>query len=157
MTITPINQTSFLRSSRSFPKEIDQLTVEVNKSYIDIANAVNIRTIGVFSYNNPAITGESWFLNTGKQQTLRKVFTVTGAGPITHNIDLSSFGGFTRIYGTFKDNAGVWYPLPYVDEMAANNQISLKVTGTQILITAGTGTPPSIVSGNVVLEWLSAP
>ena len=63
-------------------------------------------------------------------------------------------GGFTRIYGTFTDGTN-WYPLPYVDETSATDQISLVVDATNIAITAGGGAPPSITRGYVILEWLS--
>jgi len=48
-----------------------------------------------------------------------------------------------------------WYPLPYVDVIAANNQINVIVTPTDIVITAGAGAPPVITSGWVILEWLA--
>jgi len=150
-----VNQVPYLRTSRNFPLDAQPLAVEVNKSYVDIANAVNARTIGVFSTNLPAITGEAWFYNKNeKQQTLRKLFTFTAAGNIAHNINFTNIAGFSRIYGTFTNGTN-WYPLPYVDVTAANNQVNVIVTPTNIVITAGGGAPPAISSGFVVLEWLS--
>lgn len=61
---------------------------------------------------------------------------------------------FTRIYGVFTDGT-VYYPLPYVDVVAVNNQVNVVVNATNIVITAGGGAPPSITSGYVILEWLS--
>lgn len=146
----------YLRTSREFPEEIQPLTVEINKSYVDIANAVNQRTIGLFPKGKVAITGESWFLTSSRQQTLRQVYTFTAAGNIAHGINTSQTGGFVRIFGTFTDGT-VWYPLPYVNVVAANNQVSVTVTATNIVITAGGGAPPTITSGFVVLEWLGNP
>jgi hypothetical protein len=149
-----INSVPFLRTQRNFPEEIKQLTVECDKAYVDTANAVNARTIGVFPSNVPAITGESWFVvKNARQQSLRKAFTFTGAGNIPHGISFIGNGGFTRIYGTFTDGTN-WYPLPYVDIALLANQINVKITPTNIVITAG-ATAPTIVSGFFVLEWLA--
>lgn len=148
------NQTPFLRTSRNFPEDPQALTVEVNKSYVDIANAVNNRTISLFVKGRPVITGESWFLSSARQQTIRQIYTITGAGSYPHNINLAQIFGFVRIFGTFTDGTN-WYPLPYVSATAANNQVQLVVTPTNIVITSGAGAPPSITSGTVVLEWLS--
>ena len=149
-----VNQIAFLRTSREFPEELHMLTVEVNKSYLDIANAVNSRTIGIFPVNRPAITGESWFLRNQRQQTLRRVFTFNGnLAPIPHGIDVADTSAFTRIYGTFTNGTN-WYPLPYVDVIAVTNQVNVIVNQTNIVITRGAGAP-AITFGIVVLEWLS--
>jgi hypothetical protein len=136
------------------------LSVEMSKSYIDIANAVNERTIGVFA-TVPSVTGNSWFIgkmsptsNSLRQQTVRQVFLFTSAGSIAHGINTAQIGGFVAIYGTFTDGTN-FYPLPYVDVNAANNQVNVYVSPTNIVITAGGGSPPTISSGFVVLEWLS--
>ena len=54
MSSNLINQVAYLRTSREFPEELHQLTVEINKTYVDIANAVNARVIGLFPTNRPA-------------------------------------------------------------------------------------------------------
>lgn len=150
-----VNQSPFLRTSRSFPTDAQALSVEIDRTYIDIASSVNDRTIGIFSVNKQSVNGESWFLNGRRQQALRQVYQFTGPGNIPHGIILSRIGGFTRIYGTFTDGTS-WYPLPYVDATAANNQIQVVVNATNIVITAGSGSPPSITSGTVVLEWIAS-
>jgi hypothetical protein len=143
----------FLRTSREFPEEIQPLTVEINKSYIDIANNVNARVIGLFVKGKQTITGESWFVTSARRQTVRQIYTFTGAGNIPHGINLSAIVGFVRIYGTFTDGTN-WFPLPYPNQVAANNQVGIYVDPTNIVITAGGGAPPTITSGYVVLEWL---
>lgn len=150
------NSAPYLRTSRDFPQDAEALSAELVKSYIDIANCVNARTIGIFPKNKPAITGESFYVSTTgqKQQTLRQVYTFSAAGNIAHGINTANISGFTKIYGTFTDGS-IWYPLPYVDVVAANNQVSVTVTSTNIVITVGGGAPPSITSGLVVLEWLA--
>ena len=152
------NQVAYLRTTREFPEEMHELTVEVNKSYVDIANAVNNRTISIFPTNRPAINGESWFISTLRQQGLRQIYTFTGSSlTINHGINTSLIYAFTKIYGTFTDGSN-WFPLPYVDTSAANNQVNVKVTSSQIIITAGGGAgQPVISSGIVVLEWIGNP
>ena len=137
MSSNVINQMPFLRTSRNFPEDQKLLLVQINKAYVDTANCVNDRTIGLYPTNFPAITGNQFFLSGNlKQQTLRQVYQFTSAGNIAHGINTSTFGGFILIIGTFTDGS-VWYPLPYVDSTAANNQVSIQVTSTNIVITAG--------------------
>lgn len=164
MNSVPVNKVPYLRTTRNFPEEPKQLTIEVNRAYVDTANAVNQRTIGIFSLNNPSITGESWYpQGAQRQQTLRQFYLINGAGSYPHGINTTLIPGFTKIYGTFEDETdGTWYPLPYVDTVAANNQVSLWVTAGSpgspgnIVITGGGGADqPTISNGYVVLEWLS--
>lgn len=156
MSTNIINTVAFLRTSRVFPEDSQQLSVELTKAYIDIANVVNARTIGIFPSNRPIVNGEYWYTGSANQsqQALRRVYPFTSAGSIPHSINTTQIGGFIRIWGTFTDGTN-WYHLPYVDVTAANNQVSLSVTPTNIVITAGGGSPPTITKGAVVLEWLS--
>lgn len=157
MSANIVNQVAFLRTSREFPEELHTLSQQTSKSYVDIANSVNSRIIGIFPTNRPAVNGESWFLSNQRQQGLRQVYpftSFTGTLTITHNINTQQIFEFSKIYGVFSDTSGNSYPLPYVNTIAVTNQISLQVTPTQIVITAGAGSP-SISSGFVVLEWLS--
>jgi hypothetical protein len=150
------NPGNYLRTSRNFPTEAQPLSVELSRAYVDIANQVNDRISGIFG-TTLLITGESWFISgeTNKQQTLREVFLFSDANlVITHGINLAGVVYFTRIYGTFFDGTN-WWPLPYVDVASATNQINVSVNGTQITVTKGAGSPPAIVSGLIVLEWLS--
>ena len=161
MSTTTIAQTTqvspYLRVQRQFPMDTMQaLTVEVDKAYVDIAQRVNDRVIGIFAANASSVTGEQWYLQGGanKQQSIRQVYPFTSAGSILHGINFASITAFVKIYGTFTDGTN-WYPLPYVDVVSATNQVNLYVTPTNIVITAGAGSPPSITKGTVVLEWLS--
>lgn len=153
-----VNQVAYLRTSREFPEESEKLVVELTKSYIDIANNVNVRTIGIFTVNRPAIGGEQWFITKNqKQQNLRQVYKFDDSNLIiTHGINLSSLTNFVRIWGTFFDGTN-WQTLPYVDVLAVNNQINVKVNATQIIVTKGAGAPPAIQNGLIILEWISQP
>lgn len=153
MATNVVNQVAYLRTSRSFPTDAQALSVEIDKTYVDVANAVNSRTIGLFPTNRPAITGESWFYNRNqRQQTLRQLYTFTTFADIPHGINTTQIAGFTRIYGTFTDGTN-WYPLPYVNIVAVN-QVQIDITPTNIAFNEGAGAP-SVTNGFMVLEWLA--
>lgn len=148
------NQVAYLRTTREFPEDPKQLSVELNRSYVDIAQNVNSRTIGLFSVNKSSVNGENWFLSGNKKREgQRQVYQFTAAGNIAHGLNLSTIT-IVRIYGTFTDGSA-FYPLPLVNVVSATNQVSVTVDGTNIVITAGAGSPPSISSGIVVLEWVT--
>ena len=148
-----VNQVAYLKTTREFPEELHQLTVEVSKSYIDIANAVNSRTIGIFSANRPAITGESWFFTSRRQQTLRQIYSFTSTANITHDIAVRNTDGFTRTFGEYTDGTN-WYGLIPATSVAIAGQITFYVTATDIVFVVGAGAP-ALVSGRIVLEWLA--
>lgn len=152
------NRSAFLQTQREFSDKVNTLSLDIFRAYVDIAQKVNDRIIGVFAKNRSVITGESWFLTSVPLQTQRQIYEFSAAGNIPHGLNLSGILGFTRIFGTFTDGSNPttanWYPLPYVDATSATDQIQVVVTPTNIVITAGGGSPPSIVRGFVVLEWL---
>lgn len=153
MSSNVTNQVPYLRTSRSFPEDSQALSVELSKSYIDIANNVNSRTIGLFPTSRPAITGESWYLvNNQRQQTFRQAYRFTTFAAINHGITTANIYGFTRIFGSFTDGTS-FYPLPYVHSTAAN-QVGVIVTATQITFVVGGGAPVPTL-GTIVLEYLS--
>ncbi len=152
-----INQSPYLRTSRLIPETPEKLPLELSRMYIDIASAVNLRTIGIFSPNKSSIGGESWYVAQNKrQQNLRQIYPFTdSASPILipHNINFNDLTNFVRIWGTFSNN-NIWYTLPYVDVTAATNQISISVNSTNIVITKGSGAP-AMTNPMIILEWLS--
>lgn len=151
---TTINPNPFLRTTHDFPEDAQALGVELNKTYIDLANAINGRTIAIFPTNRPAQNGEVWYLRQNRSQAgLRQAYNITGTGNIPHGINLTQISGFVRIYGAFTDGT-VWYPLPYVDTVAIGNQVSVSVTATNIVITSPVKT---VQSGTIVLEWIVNP
>ena len=155
MTTNIVNQVAYLRTSRTFPLEAQPLSVEINRSYLDIAEKMNVRTIGIYAVNRPSITGESWFItNNQKQQSIRQLYTFTGTGNIPHNINFASVSKISpRSYGSFTDGTN-WYGAIYASNTAIAGEVSFYVTPTNIVVLSGAGAP-TITSGIIDLEWLS--
>lgn len=153
-----LNNSPYIRTSRDFPEDPHQLSVELERTYLDLASFINFRTIGLFTPNRPTIGGESWYLSgQSRQQNLRQIYRFSDSSlTINHGINFSSLTNFVRIWGTFFDGTN-WNTLPYVDVTAANNQINIVVNSTQIVVTKGGGSPPSISNGLIILEWISNP
>jgi hypothetical protein len=153
-----IIQSPFLRTSRSFPADVNILASEVNRSYVDIARNVNRRTIGLFPTTRSIVNGELWYITLNQQQqALRQVYQWDDSNlTIAHGIDFLSLTNFVRIWGTFFDGTN-WQTLPYVDVTAANNQINVMVNATNIIITKGAGSPPTCANGLVTIEWIGNP
>jgi hypothetical protein len=163
MSTNVVNQMPYLRTSRSFPEESHMLTVEISKSYIDIATAVNTRTIGIFPVTRPAITGESWFLlNNQRQQSFRQVYTFTTTADIPVGFKISTISEFSKFQGLFLSGTS-WFGLIPATTVAIAGQITfyVAVDGTStttdlIKFVVGAGAP-ALNSGKIVLEWLSRP
>lgn len=154
MSSNVVNQVAYLRTSREFPPELQQLTVEANKAYVDTANAVNNRTISIFPTNRPAINGESWFLvGNQRQQGFRQVYSFTTTANIAHGINTAEISQFTRKFGDFTDGTN-FYGLISGTNVAIGGQISFYVTPTNIVFVTGAGAP-ALTSGTIVLEWIS--
>lgn len=155
MSTNIVNQSPFLRTSRNFPQEAQPLAVEINRSYVDIAEKVNERVIGIFPTTRAAINGEAWFItNNQKQQGFRQVYTFTATGNIAHGINFTSVAFISpRSYGSFTDGTN-WYGAIYGSSTAIAGQVSFYITKTNIVVLAGAGAP-SITSGIIDLEWIS--
>lgn len=158
-----INSGPYLRTSRQFPPEINQLALEVNKSYVDIASNINNRTISIFATLRPAQTGESWFLvKNQKQQGFRQVYTFTSTADINIGFKLSSIDRITHAHGVYFIDVPVsYFGLIYGTSVAIAGQISFYVTvnpasTTSDIIRFVTGVgAPALIRGLIVLEWIS--
>jgi len=149
----PINTTPYMRTSWEFPPEVGQLSVELSRSHLSIANNMNMRTIGIFPTNKPAIGGESWYFSRDRRQNLRQIYPFTAAGNITHGLDWNSVYQMTKCSGSFTDGTN-WYGAIYASNVAIAGQVSFYVTNTNIVVLSGAGAPV-IQSGTIVLEWIS--
>ena len=154
MSTNVVNQVAYLRTTREFPEELHQFSVEANKAYLDTANAINVRTIGIFPVNRPAIGGESWFIRQNqKQQSFRQVYLFTAIGNIPHGLNINSVSMFTKPSGSFTNGTN-WYGAIYASNVAIAGQVSFYITPVNIVILSGVGAP-AITSGEIVLEWIS--
>jgi hypothetical protein len=151
-----INPVAYIRTSREFPPDLEELGREMNRGWIEIANATNNRTIGMFPTNKPAQTGESWFLNTNqKQQTLRQTYMFTATTSINHGITVTDPDQFTRCFGSYTDGTNS-YGLIWGTTIAVAGLITFYQTSSQIIFVIGAGAP-ALISGRITLEYLSAP
>lgn len=147
----------YLITSRDFPKDPEQLTQSLNRAYLDTANAVNARTVGLYSTGHQNITGEQWFLTNGrKYQTIRQVYQFMSTAAIPTNINLGTFGGFTEMYGNYTDGTN-WYPLIGSSSTSITDQISFYVAanGSITFVVDGGGGTPSLTKGIIILAWLT--
>lgn len=148
-----------LRGSREFPEDLQRLTVQINKTYIDIANCVNARTIGVFPNTRPTITGEIWYiLGSFPQQSSRQNYsfgTIAAGTPLSIPDNVTGYTQFSVIRGTCITDFPDSRPIPYVGT-SSNDYISLRrdTTTNSIVIAVGSASP-NIISGTIVLEWLN--
>lgn len=150
-------QSPFLRLQRTFPSDsVQALCIELDKSYIDIAQRVNDRTIGLFPVTFLAATGEAWYFSgsSQKRQSLRKVIQFTGAGSIAHGLNWASvYKISSRSYGSYTDGTN-WYGVIYGSSVAIAGQVSFYVTPTNVVVVVDAGAP-AVTSGFVVLEYIS--
>lgn len=154
MSANIVNQVAYLRTTRDFPEDPEKLTLELNKAYLDTANAVNSRIISIFPTNKSAVTGEQWFLTGNqKQQGFRKVFNFTTTASIEHGINLSQIDRFVRNWGEFTDGTN-WYGLIHASNVAIAGQITFYVDPTNIVFLVGAGAP-ALTSGTIVLEYIT--
>jgi len=157
-----VNAGEFLKSSREFPEEPKKLILQLTKSYIDIATAVNNKIIGVFPVNRPARDGENWFFTSQRQEGLRQVYAfnvVANNSTIPLGFKLSSISQPTRCWGQYKDSTGNFFGVIWATNVAIAGQLTFYLapsSGNSDLITfKATGTTPTVVSGFVVIEWIS--
>lgn len=160
MSSNVVNQVAYLITTRNFPEQAKDLSVELSRTYIDIANAVNNRTIGLFPTNRPAISGNSYFIsNNQKNQSQRQVFTFTSTANIPHPIVYNQTPYIGAMYGQYTNGTN-WYGLIHGTSVAIAGQISFYLTpnaGTtpgNIVFVLGAGAP-ALTKGIIVLEWLS--
>jgi hypothetical protein len=158
--------TPFVPVYRQFPTgDAHNLEKQLVNQGVQFANAINNRTVSTFQLHvdgdkQMLPNGERWFPTATQEltspQRLRDGFRLVvqvSDSTLAVNHNITQINQVTRLYGAFFDGT-VWWPLPYVDVVAANNQINVKVTATQIVVTKGAGAPPSISSGIVVVEYL---
>jgi len=158
MTYAPINTLqAYLINTKVFPDDETELRTVLTNMYTNIANATNVREIALYDLNE-IITGQQFFFGTDPQKkrtTFRKVFSIgaIAAGATLNTAHgLTNVTSYTKIYGTCVTATPDYRPIPYVST-TLNQQISIRVTATNIVIVYGAGAP-NITSAIVVLEYL---
>lgn len=152
---------SYLAEDEIYPDpKSDRFKSKLEEVYRDVAIRVNERQIGVFDFVE-ANTGQKFFGEAGeprrKRESLRKVFQIDGpiasGAVVTEAHDITNVDFYTHIYGTIETNVPDHRPLPYTDATGTNEEVSLRVDGTNIIIENGTAAP-QIDSVLVVLEYI---
>lgn len=161
MSSNVINTSPYLRTSREYPQDdAHQLSVEVNKTYVDVANAVNTRTIGLYPTLRPAITGNSYFFTSQRQQSLRQVYTFTSAANINLGFKLSSISRIIQMYGTYTSGTATYGLIPGTS-VAITGQISFYTdvngasTTSDVVKFVVDGAAPALATGVIVVEWIA--
>jgi hypothetical protein len=159
MTFQPANTNAvFLPTTIQYPSDPQELLIRLNKAYEDIATRLNVKQIGIFDLIE-FLTGEQWFVVGNpqtKRQTFRKCFSIgaiAAGGTSTTVHGITGITAFTNIYGTAVTVVVDYRPIPYASATAVNQQIEIKVDGTNITIINGAASP-NITSAIVVLEYL---
>lgn len=147
-----INRSPYLDNQRTFPKDADLLSREVDRSYVESALAINDRTIGIYPQNNPAITGNSWFPTSQKLQSLRQIYTFTTTSNIPHNIEYEKIEYMGNCFGTFTDGTN-WYGLQMMSSTSVTGQITFYIDSSDIIFVVD-GAAPTLTKGLIVLEWI---
>lgn len=150
-----VNQFPYIRVQRKFPDDQRELIIELDRSYVDTANAINVRSIALFTTNRPTNTGQSWYFQglNEKKQALRQVYTFSSTGNIPHGVPNTEYLVFSRCFGFFTDGTN-FYGVIFGSNVAIAGQISFYINSTNIVILSGAGAP-SITSGYIVLEWIT--
>jgi hypothetical protein len=155
-----VNGTPFLREARAFPEEVVSLAFQSSKAYLEVANAINQRTIGIYPVGKSAITGNGYYFSSQKQTGLRQMYAFTTTANIDLGFKLTSLSRIIQMYGTYTDGIST-FGLIAGTSVAIAGQISFFVTVNlasttsdiiQFVVGAGA---PALVSGTIVLEWAS--
>lgn len=158
----PTIQTPFLPTSRVFPDNYVELEPHLTKMYIDVAQAVNSRVIGIYD-KFQVVTGERWFNDLDpqkKRQTYRQVYSVpsilNGTTSIPLNFTVDANTNFTHIYGAANSvSAGFSVPIEHINVAAPADSISIRINRTtstiEIITTTANWTTYSAI---IVVEYL---
>lgn len=143
----------YIKSSREFPPDLSMISMILTRTYIEVANAINLRSIGLFPVTRPAITGNSYFISKNlEQQSIRQVYTFTTTANIPHTIP-TTIDYIVSMYGQYTDGTN-WYGIIPASSVAIAGQISFYLTPTNIVFNVGGGAP-ALTKGIIVIEWLS--
>jgi len=145
-------------TSLYFPDDFEEFRVIFLQDRQRMANALNVREISIYDLTEN-LTGEQWSIAGNPQQKRQTYRIIVFIGAIAAGATLTTAHGltgvvsYTDIYGTVVTDAPDNRPIPFASTVNINQQISILVDATNIIITVGAGSP-NVVSGNVILEYL---
>lgn len=154
-------QSPYLLTSRKFPQNPVELESVLSKSYIDIAQNVNISTSGV--YDKVQVDTRNRYYNDTqnekKRQSYRQVYTLAalpnaGTATIPTNIALTSTSQFVNIYGV-AESTGMAVALTPWNMTRTDDAPYLRVNKTtrNIEVVTNTGNWTAF-SAIIVLEYI---
>ena len=157
----------YLKVQWMFPNdELRSLSSQIDKAYIDIAQKVNSRIIGIYPQNKQVVTGSRWYLDgfTSPLQVLREVivFPAIASGAFLNiNTNIQNEVSFTYIGGVAALTTGTdWRPVPYVDPATLDHSMTVLIEPNpvgakqSVKLVLGAGAP-DISGAYIVIEWLS--
>jgi hypothetical protein len=161
-------QVPYLRTSRVFPQDSSELENTLSKMYIEVAQAVNKRTIGIFN-TFQAVTGNQYYSLSNNnihnpiqyRQSYRQIYpfgAISGGAMLSFSHGISGLIQLVASYGNCITEAivnanGKYLPIPYVSVTDAAHQIELYINDSEIFISNG-ASADNILSGTIVLEYL---
>lgn len=161
-------QAPFLPTSLRFPLDPTELQTTQSKAYIDIAQAVNRRSIGIFN-TIQVVTGDQYYSLQNNdihkpiqfRQSYRMLFVF---GPIAAGVTITISHGIAGIvelvnsYGNCITDISVipnakYEPIPFVSATDVTQQVEFYMNDTIITIVNGAGNN-NILSGTIIVEYL---
>jgi hypothetical protein len=158
-------QSPFLVTSKKFSTDPVELEPILSKAWVDTANNVNIRTIGIFD-KVQIVSGNKYYSTDpanaqNKRQSYRQIYsfgaiaqgaTLTIAHGISGIIEVVNFYGNCITDVSVTPN-GKYKPLPYVTAIGGVTlQTAIYMNDTIITIVNGAGAD-NIVSGTIIVEY----
>lgn len=161
-------QVPYLITSRLFPEDDQELRGVLSKSYVEIAQAVNRRTIGTFN-TFQVVTGDQYYSTTNNdisrpiqfRQSYRRLYpfgAIAQGATLTITHQITGITEIVHLYGNCITDVSVipnakYKPIPFVSTAAVNQQIALYMNDTIITIVNGAGAD-NILSGTIIVEFL---
>lgn len=149
---TIINTSPYMDNQRKFPTDAELLSREVDRAYVESAQAINERTIGLYPRNRPAVTGNSWYFTSQRKQSLRQLYQIDSFSNKPHMIDYATVEYFAGCFGSYTDGTN-WYGMQFMTNNTIASQVTFYLDDTNIIFNVD-GSEPAITKGIIVLEWI---
>ena len=148
---------NFLPEDFVIPKDKVEFDIFLKSTLTSFSKLLNRKDTGTYDLVEQQINQQFFSTNPRvKRQVLRKAYNIGAiASGVTSTTahGITGFTAFTRIYGTAVTATPTYIPLPYASVTALNQQVSLTVTATNIVIVNGAAAA-NITSAIVVLEYV---